>query len=82
MIENISVTTAALVAMVVGLVQAAKYAGLASRFGGVLAVFLGLLLGVFTWYAGILPLYDSVVSGIVTGLTAAGAYSGTKALLK
>lgn len=81
MIENITISSTVLIAMIVGLVQVAKWAGLSTRYAGLLAVICGIILGGINYYfnAG---LAASLVSGIIMGLIASGAYSGTKALLK
>lgn len=79
---DIDLTIVASVApIVIGLVAIAKGAGLPSRWAGVAAALLGLLLGLL---AGLAPVGDTTLvvtalSGLVGGLTAAGVYSGGKA---
>ena len=66
------------VAIVVGLVQVAKAIGFPSKYGGVLAIGLGVgLMLLYTYYADA-PWAQAVVFGIVIGLAAAGVYSTTK----
>ena len=67
--------------IVIGLVAIAKEAGLPSRWAGVAAALLGIVLGLV---AGLAPVGDATIvvaglSGLVGGLTAAGVYSGQKA---
>lgn len=69
---------AVLAPIVMGIVQVAKSAGLASRWAGVAAIVIGAILGISAGlYAG--EPYLSGIAGLVAGLTAAGAYSGVRA---
>lgn len=69
---------AVLTPVVMGIVQVAKGAGLASRWGGIAAILIGAILGISAGlYAG--DVYLSGIAGLVAGLTAAGAYSGVRA---
>jgi hypothetical protein len=63
---------------IIGLVELAKRAGLPDRFAPLLALALGIGAG-FVYY-GPAP-RQSLLYGVVMGLTASGLYSGCKALL-
>lgn len=71
--------------VIVALVEGAKRAGLPVRWAPVLAVMLGLTCGLLAHAAAVAPRvhiwYDAAGTGIALGLSAAGLYSGTKALL-
>jgi len=68
--------------VIVGLVQVAKQSGMTSRYASLLSVLLGVAGAVGFKAGGVLtdawPLI--VVGGIIAGLSAAGLYSGQKAL--
>ncbi|WP_199620656.1 hypothetical protein [Paenibacillus alkalitolerans] len=66
----------ALVPIIVGLVGVARTAGLPARWLPLLAVVLGLVSG-FVYIAPDEP-QKAVLSGVVMGLSAIGAWSGTK----
>lgn len=70
--------TATFVAILVGVVQAAKMAGMDSRYAPILAIVLGIL--TFGIATGVTP--ESLFNGVIAGLTAAGLYSGVKAQVK
>lgn len=76
-----TLTNAVLVPIVIGLVELAKRLGLPTAYAGLLAVIMGVLLvaaqSLLTGQAR-----DIVLSGLATGLAAAGLYSGTKALVE
>jgi hypothetical protein len=63
-------------------VDVAKRAGLPSRYAGLAAIILGVLIACLDGYQRGEPssqLANWVTAGIVAGLTAAGVYSGAKA---
>lgn len=64
-------------AIVLALVQLIKTAGLPSRFAPILSI----ALGVGFAYLGGGAWQDIVMNGLVIGLTASGAWSGTKAVI-
>ena len=68
---------AAMVGVVMALVQGAKEIGLPVKFAPLLAVVLGV--GFVVGRQATVD-YDAVYAGILTGLIAAGLYSGTKAV--
>ena len=72
----IVVTLGVAVAVVVGLVQVFKLAGVSTRFAPLLSVAFGLLivLGLSFFQAT----FTVIVTGLVVGLTACGLYSGVK----
>ena len=62
------------IAVVLGLVQVAKYAGLPNRLAPLLSVALGLMATLF--------ISDlTILEGIIVGLSASGLFSGGKAVL-
>lgn len=71
--------------VIVALVEGAKRAGLPVRWAPVLAVLLGLACGLLTQAAAVAPRvhiwYEAAGAGVALGLSAAGLYSGTKAIL-
>lgn len=70
--------------VIVALVEGAKRLGLPVRWAPLLAVCLGLLCGVLAQLAAVAPhvhrWYAAAGGGIIVGLSAAGLYSGAKAL--
>ena len=82
MIENFTISSAVLIALIGGIVSAAKWAGLPSKYAGLLSLVLGLLLGGVAYMSGVESAYNAIISGAVMGLIASGAYSGTKAFIK
>jgi len=69
-------------AVIVGLVEIVKRVGMPSKFAGLLAVFLGILAVLsLSLSQGQIQWYESIRDGIILGLTAAGVYSGTKAII-
>lgn len=71
--------------VIVALVEGAKRLGLPARWAPLLAVALGLACGVLAHVAVVAPSaagwLDAASGGIVLGLTAAGLYSGAKAVV-
>lgn len=65
-----------LVAIITGLVQAAKGMGYPKKYAPALAVTLGILAGVFVVHPG--NIVEGIVVGLAMGLGAVGLYSGTK----
>ena len=70
--------------LVVGIVQVCKQAGLPGRWAGVAALAAGIGCGVLVRLAGIGsgPLGLAALSGAVAGLSAAGVWSGARAVAK
>jgi ABC-type iron transport system FetAB permease component len=70
--------------LVAVLVEVFKHYGLDSRWAILAAIGVGVLLSVLNHVAQIVPgfeaWYQVVLAGLVAGLTAAGLYSGQKAL--
>jgi protein-S-isoprenylcysteine O-methyltransferase Ste14 len=73
------------VPLIMGLVQAAKQVGLPNRWAAALAVALGLIGGVALQFAAAGQAHPNWVQGVIVGiglgLSAAGLYSGTNALV-
>lgn len=72
---DVSLQFIVLIPIVLGVVQAAKSAGLPSRYAALVSIALGVL-GAYT-LGGFSNL--NLVQGIIAGLSAAGLWSGTKA---
>lgn len=70
--------------VIVALVEGAKRLGLPARWAPLLALCLGLVCGISAHLAAVAPSvhpwYEAAGGGIVLGLSAAGLYSGTKAI--
>lgn len=79
---NLAVWEVLAAGVIIGLVQVAKDAGLTGRYASPLAVVLGIVGAVGFRAGGVLvdawPLV--VLGGIIAGLSAAGLYSGQRAL--
>lgn len=70
-------TFSALVAIVVGLTEVAKKAGLSSRYAPILSIVIGLILSVIA-NTSVLTAQEVVMTGLVIGLTSSGFYSSVK----
>lgn len=70
-------TNVALVPVIIGVVQALRTVGLATRFAPIVAILLGIM-GVLA-FDGFSSM--NIFIGVVTGLSAAGLYSSTKTTL-
>ena len=68
------------VALVVAVVQWLKALGINSRYAGVVAVVLGIAGGIASQVWSDSPLAQSIVTGLIVGLAAAGAWSTGKHL--
>jgi uncharacterized membrane protein (DUF441 family) len=77
----VDLANAALVPIIVGIVELAKMAGLPARYAGLAAVALGLALTYLASYVGGRPA-EVVLTGLATGLAAAGLYSAVKAAVE
>ncbi len=66
------------VLVIIGLVQLAKQVGLPSKYGGLLAVALGVGVALGYAYYAEIAAFRAVVTGLALGLSAAGLYSTTK----
>lgn len=71
--------------MIVALVEGAKRLGMPPRCAPALAVTLGVLWALAAYMTTVAPRfqgwYDAVGTGVVLGLTAAGLYSGARAVV-
>lgn len=68
------------VPLIVGLVQAAKMAGLPGHLAPALAIILGVLASLATSYGIHQQWITAVEAGLYLGLTAGGLYSGSRAV--
>ena len=66
----------ALIALIVGLVEVLKRAGLPKKLLPIASLIFGILAGVF--YASPTDLKSGILIGLMMGLSASGLYSGTK----
>ncbi len=67
------------VLVVVGLVQLAKTLGFPRRYGGLMAVVLGVVASIGYTYQADAQWLQALFVGLAIGLSAAGLYSGSKA---
>lgn len=72
--------TAALVAVITGLVQLFKTTGVPSKYSPFLAVVCGILVGVFYFHPG--DVTSGVIQGVIIGLASVGFYSAPKNVAK
>ena len=70
--------TSLVVAVIIGIVQAFKMAGVNSRYAPIISLVLGILF--FGVTKGITP--ESLFDGIIAGLSASGLFSGLKTQIK
>lgn len=73
-----TITTASILAAVMGITQAIKMLGLPKRFAPITSVAVGVAFAMF-FLKGSSP--EIVFAGVVTGLVVSGLYSGGKTLL-
>lgn len=66
------------VAIIVALVQIIKSFGLEQKYSPIVAIIIGVGLSVAYSYYGTEKLFESIVLGIVAGLSAVGIYSSAK----
>ncbi|RJX24740.1 MAG: hypothetical protein C4554_08345 [Dethiobacter sp.] len=66
------------IAIILGLVQLARMLGLSEKYASLLTVALGLLASVGYHFYSDQMWYESVIVGLVLGLSAIGLYTGTK----
>ncbi len=71
-----------IVALIIGVVELAKQLGLPTKYGGIVAVILGVgtSIGYSVWAEN--PLFQAVITGVALGLTASGLYSTAKNTLE
>ncbi len=67
-------------AVILGLTQAAKLAGLKVKYAPAVAIGLGLVFGLLSLI--VTPYYEVVIAGLIAGLTAVGLYSGPKKVVQ
>ncbi len=70
-----------LTAVVIGLVEVAKKLGMSEKFAPLLALILGLGFA-FMGFTANADLIQTIVGGIIIGLSAVGLYSGTKNVIE
>lgn len=79
--EVIAINYGVLVAVVIGLVEAAKRIGVPEKFAPIISVILGLGLS-FLGFVANPDLASTIIGGIIIGLSAVGLYSGTKNIVE
>jgi hypothetical protein len=68
-------------ALAAGIVQVFKQAGFPVRFAGLLALVLGTSAGLLAgWQSPVIGWYDGLGQGLLAGLSAAGAWSASRAI--
>jgi len=80
-VDNLDLTgipAVVLIAVIGGVVEVAKRAGLASRWAGILSLVVGMVFGLLAALAGSV-LVAAIVQGAILGLTATGVYAATAA---
>lgn len=77
---NIQIYDVAVVAVIIGLVEVAKKAGLNTKYCPILALILGLVAGILFLSNG--DIKRGVIIGIACGLSASGLYDNVKAISK
>ena len=77
----IAINYGVLVAVVIGLVEAAKRIGVPEKFAPLVSLILGLGLS-FLGFVANPDLVSTIVGGIIIGLSAVGLYSGTKNIVE
>lgn len=75
---DVTITIALLISIVMGLTQVAKKAGVNHKFLPLIAVILGLGIALTIYYVTDEKLINSIVSGLLIGLSAVGLYSSQK----
>lgn len=70
------ITDVLLIAIIMGLVEVAKRAGMPERVAPIVSVVLGVVGGVFVAFPG--DIRTGVVFGLMVGLSAVGLFSGAK----
>lgn len=73
-------TDVIIVAVILGLVEVLKTLGLTEKFAPVASIVLGIMGGVIYLYPQ--DLKAGILMGLIMGLSASGAYSGTKTLFE
>lgn len=79
--ELITVSHVAIVAVVTGLVQVAKFTGLPSKYAPVITLILAVGIE-FVYFRQSLGLANSLFAGLVVGLSSSGFYSWAKTVSK
>lgn len=69
----------ALVPLILGVVEVFKRVGLPAKFSPLVAMFLGIALGIF--YLDVAA-KEGIIIGLALGLSASGLYSGTKNMIE
>jgi hypothetical protein len=77
----IAINYGVLVAVVIGLVEAAKRIGVPEKFAPLVSLILGLGLS-FLGFVANPDLASTIIGGIIIGLSAVGLYSGTKNVIE
>lgn len=75
--NEIAIVISAIVAVIIAICQALKYAGFPSRFIPLVSIALGIAGALYFGKSDLL----TVLAGIVTGLTASGLFSAFKATI-
>lgn len=77
--EGLELYGVVIISLIMGIVQLAKNAGLQSKFGGILALVIGLLIGLaYGLTEAGWSIFQSIIIGAMLGLSASGMYSTQK----
>ncbi|WP_203363718.1 hypothetical protein [Bacillus sp. REN10] len=68
-----------IIPLILGIVEVFKRAGLPTKYSPIVAVFFGLLFGVFYLNQG---MKQGIIVGLMLGLSASGLYSGSKNVME
>lgn len=77
--DLIPVSAVVIIAVIGGVVEVAKRAGLPHRWAGILSLVVGVLFGLVSFFTSGPELVNALTNGAVMGLTATGVYAATAA---
>ncbi len=78
-IDVTPVPVVVVIAVIGGMVEVAKRAGLPSRWAGIMSLMVGIVFGLVSFLTSGPELINALINGAVLGLTATGAYAATAA---
>jgi hypothetical protein len=78
-VDLFPVSAVVIIAVIGGVVEVAKRAGLPSQWAGILSLVVGVGFGIVSFFTSGPELINAVVNGAVLGLTATGAYAAAAA---
>ncbi|WP_338749229.1 hypothetical protein [Bacillus sp. FJAT-52991] len=75
----LEIYNAVIIPLILGMVELLKRAGFPTKYSPIVAVFLGILFGVFYLDQGV---KQGIIIGLILGLSATGLYSGSKNVIE